>query len=248
MKHYRFIIILIIVTAATAIGTATEGSIPELWQKALKLFSANKDWIPGTIIQRTELLTDQGKPESTHEIWIEYKKDDKDKITSEIVKVIKDGKDVTDEFKKEQNKKQKKKDKEDSASFELNDNPFNPDLQKNVSIKATNETQRISGKNCACFEFSQKVEFRENDKILTVTNRGKAWLDKETGYPLKLEYTFDPLPKRMKSIWTIILYEITPEGNWYAKEMTMDGEAGFLFIKKKFHTLITFNNFWKHKS
>ena len=30
------IIILIIVTAVTSIGTATEGSIPELWQKALK--------------------------------------------------------------------------------------------------------------------------------------------------------------------------------------------------------------------
>ena len=245
MKRCQVIILFALIAAATAISTATNENTPELWQKALKLFSANKDWIPGNIIQRTELFTEQGKPESTHEVWIEYKKDDKEKITSEIVKVIKDSKNVTDEFKKEQSKKQKKKDKEDSASFELNDNPFNPDLQKNVSIKVTNETQRISGKNCTGFEFSQKVEFRENDKKLTVTNRGKAWLDKETGYPLKLEYTFDPLPKRMKSIWTIILYEVTPEGNWYAKEMIMDGEAGFLFIKKKFHTLITFNNFWK---
>ncbi|OGF58761.1 MAG: hypothetical protein A2Y62_09635 [Candidatus Fischerbacteria bacterium RBG_13_37_8] len=221
----------------------------ELWNKALEIFKANEKWVPGTMMQKTELLNKKGKVESIEEMLIKLQPDEKEKLKSEIVKVIRDGKDITAEVKEKQQKAeekraQDKKEKDSSASFNSDETPFNPDLQNKVKYSLRKDTQTIGGRLCAGFDYTFDMEYTENGKKKTVQSKGMAWLNSETGHPMKLEYTLQPLPSRMKSLWMIFLYEVTLDGKLYAKEMRMEGEGGILFIKKKIRSITTFSDYW----
>ena len=72
---------------------------------------------------------------------------------------------------------------------------------------------------------------------------GKAWLEENSGIPLKLEFSFEPLPKHVKRLWTIYLYETTASGDWFLQEITVQGQGGFLFIKKGFRSTTRFSDY-----
>jgi hypothetical protein len=72
---------------------------------------------------------------------------------------------------------------------------------------------------------------------------GMAWLEENSGMPLKLEFSLTPLPKRIRSLWTVYLYEVSQPDRWLLKQITISGEGGFLFIKKKFRSTTAFSEF-----
>ena len=72
-----------------------------------------------------------------------------------------------------------------------------------------------------------------------------AWLDGATGASLEIDFVMDPLPDKVQALETRVTYQYTPEGLWFAKEMTIAAKGGFLFITKYIDTHMVFSEHWK---
>jgi hypothetical protein len=101
----------------------------------------------------------------------------------------------------------------------------------------------LFGHICQRFDFTYQTEIVSKGETEKLTWNGMTWLDENTGVPLKLEFSLEPLPKRIRSLWTIYLYEISETNNWVLKKITISGQGGFLFIKKKFRSTTVFSDY-----
>ena len=230
-----------------AANEAVKSDPPGLWQKALDTFQKNRDWFPGKMSICSETLDRQGRPDSITKLYFNIIVDDKGEVRSELLQALKNGKDISTDIKKKlatgeaQDKKTAKK--KDTLTVSLSDNPFNPDRQHEVKVRAHAEKQVLFGRLCQRFDFSFQTEFIRKNRPENLIWVGRAWLEESSGIPFKLEFSFEPLPKHVHSLWTIYLYEINAAGDWLLKEIKVQGQGGFLFIKKGFRSTTNFSDY-----
>jgi len=257
-------------TAAAAAKTQ-----PPLWAQAVKIFEANKDLVPGTVLQKVQELDDDGRVKSESRAEISIALDGSGKIKTDIVSASKDGKDVTAEerkkaeerAKKEAAEEKKKQDaarnvkkeaakdspgdsgegsKEQSRSFSSGDSPFNPELQSAVLVTETSSRETIDGRLCIRFGYSYPTPSEEAPKKKPTMIKGSAWVDEATGRPVKVEFTEDPLPRGAKSMLTTLHYGSGGNGQWILERMEFEGRGAFLFFKKRIRGDIAFSDYWKY--
>jgi len=204
-----------------------------LWRKALAVAGSNTNWLPGLIITRTEVLQ-KGKVEGVHEVWRRSTMGTHGEVVTTTVKVLEDGKDVTAKEKKEMDAKNGPK------KETLGGHPFDVNLQDRLSLKRTDQTKDISGRDCVGYEFDLR-----NTNGVTV--KGTTWLEKETGWPAEIEnMTINPPPeRRFKRMATTTRYESSPEGRWQIKELTTTGTVSVMFIKADIRSTTTFSSYWQ---
>jgi hypothetical protein len=227
---------------------AVNANSPGLWQKALDVFRKNSAWLPGKVAVLSEMLDRRGRPDSITKLYFNITVDDKGEARTELLQAFKDGKDISADMKKNlartdaQDEKTAKKG--NTLTVSLAENPFNPGRQQDVTVQAYAEQQVLFGRICNRFDFSFKTEIaRKGNKVEKTTWVGKAWLEENSGIPLKLEFSFAPLPKHVNSLWSIYLYEITAAEDWLLKEIRFQGQGGFLFIKKNFRSTTSFSDY-----
>jgi hypothetical protein len=155
-------------------------------------------------------------------------------VITDTVKVLEDGKDVTEQEKKKEKGKTKK------ASGQATGNPFSAETQDRLTLNVTNRSRSIAGKDCVGYLF--EVRNTSGPKM-----RGVAWLERETGIPAELEnVTLDPLPdKHLKGMTITTRYESAAEGAWRVKEMRTVGKVSMLFINADVQSTMTFSEYWK---
>jgi hypothetical protein len=250
---------LAIAHAAAVLSLHAAPAVPALWTKAVAIYEANKNLVPGSMTQTVEELDGDGAVKSSTVSALRFSPDPSAEqgVATEIVSVVKDGKDVTAEQRKELDKQREKRAKEEkkkadkdgerSQSVSSNDSPFNPDFQKSVAVSDRGGRETIAGRACSSFDFSYTRTDGENPKAKPYTVKGVAWLDEETGAPLKVESTRDPLPRGAKRMSSTFLYEIRPDGSWVLKEMQFEGAGGILFIKKSFRMKASFADHWLYE-
>jgi hypothetical protein len=240
-----------------AAGRPLQNVIPSLWTKAVAVFETNKNIIPGSMTQTTEELGADGSVKSRTESRFRFSPDgtDKDGIKTKILSVVKDGKDLTAERQKEYADQRKKREAQEEKrgpgknekrtySFSSNDSPFSAEVQKDIQAVDTGKRENIGGRGCAVFEFAYLRRDESGAKTKPYTVRGTAWIDEESGHPLRLDSTRDPLPRGAKRLSSSSLYETRPDGSWVLKEILFEGEGGFLFIKKRFRVKAVFGDHW----
>ena len=231
--------ILVWVAAVGLLVPRVSSAQPDLWQKAVQIAARNQNWVPGEAYTRTEVMNTKGKLEHVEESEFRILRRQGGEVKTEIVRVVRDGKDETAQARKKQQEAEKKNpDKAGGKTFRVGRSPFLPEVQDSVTVQPLDSTATIDGKRCAGFRFEELVP--RGRKIV-----GTAWLDVQTGAPVLLEFEPRPLPKRVKKMRTQIRYRWTPEGDWYPVEMTMSGEGGFLFIKKRFRSVIRLSKHWR---
>jgi hypothetical protein len=123
--------------------------------------------------------------------------------------------------------------------------PFDPGQQEGITVKPTGREEVIDGKRCAVFEFEDRRGRDEEDEDDDMIFTGKAWLETGTGIPVKIEFTSDPLPKRVKKMDTMVMYEYAGPDSLYARSTHVEATGGFLFIKKHFRMDMTFSDYWR---
>jgi hypothetical protein len=221
-------LILALGCLTTCVASALEDS---LWRKAISVAGSNTNWVAGLVITRTEILQ-KGKVESVHELWRRSSLGVNGEVVTATVKVLEDGKDITAKEKKEFDAKEKK--------GKLGGHPFDVNLQDRVSLKQTDQSKIISGRDCVGYEFVLR-------NTNGVTTKGIAWLEKETGRPAEIDnMTIDPLPeKRFKGMATTTRYELSPEGRWQVKELITTGTISVLFIKANVRSTTSFSDYWQ---
>jgi hypothetical protein len=215
-----------------------------LWARAVSLAEANADWVPGSVVMVMQEVDKHGEPKSgkRHEFWSRLYPGEDGEVEAEIVKVLENGEDVTEERKAEMEEEEKDPDSHTMESY----NPFERENQETMKVTATGSEVVVDGRPCAIFEFEHpEVEQDEDgDKSREVTVTGTAWLESGTGVPVMVEYTTDPLPKRVKRMVTTIKYNYGGPDSWYPASLHLEATGGFLFIKKHFHMDMTFSDHW----
>ncbi len=257
--------------AAAPDSTAAAKAQPPLWAQAVKIFEANKDLVPGKVLQKIQELEDDGRVKSESNAEISLALDGAGKIKSDVVKATKDGKDVTaaerkkadERSQKEAAREQKKKDagkkakkdaksdsdkdsKEDSHSISSGDSPFDPEIQKDVCVTETGARETIGSRSCVRFGYTYPVPAKKPSKGKPTMVKGTAWIEESTGNPVKIEFTNDPLPKGAKSMLTKLHYGSGGNGSWILERMEFEGSGSFLFIKKRIRGDISLGDYWKY--
>jgi hypothetical protein len=206
-----------------------------LWRKAVAVAKASADWVPGLVITRSEVFH-KGESEGIHEIWQRSKPGPKGEVLTETIKILEDGKDVT----KKEMMENKEMDGVKKADSKGGGNPFDPDVQDQLTLKVTGRSRVIAGLDCLGYAFELK---NTNGPMV----RGTAWLEKETGVPREIDnMTVDPLPdKHLKQLTLRTHYETT-NGVWLAKSTEATSTVKVLFIKADLRSTTTFSEHWKN--
>jgi hypothetical protein len=249
-------------TSASADSTrAWANTKPALWVKAVDIFESNKRLVPGTVSQKIEELDDDGRVKSETDIDVTLALDEAGKIKSEIARATKDGKDITAEERKKAAEREKKEEKaakeraakrekdsdESSHSFSSDDGPLNAKMQSDVRVTELPVGETVDSVLCVRYQFSypDKREGRSKGKPVMVT--GTAWLEEGSGRPVKIEYTYDPLPKHVKKMRTVMRYGTHGDDAWVLREMTFEASGSFLFWGKSMRGEFAFNDYWKYE-
>jgi hypothetical protein len=244
----RYLVIIpvfcVLATALGALSTSVAGAPTDsLWLKAVALSERNDDLVPGLMKMHMQEVDKHGEPkdiEKYHEVWSALKLGEGGEVEYEMIRAIENGKDVTEEEKekaREESVEGEADEESESHSMESY-NPFDPGNQEKVSIGAVREGEIVDGKKTAVYEFTERTD----DNIVV---SGKAWLEEDTGVPVRVEYTPDPLPKRIKHMVTTMEYEHIYPDSLIVKHMLVDVTGGILFIKKHFHMDMTFDRYWR---
>lgn len=245
---------------------APEGAVPPLWTRAAAAYEANKNLVPGSMVQLVEELDGDGKVKSRNEARLRFTPGGPDSVTTEILSATEDGKDVTakerEKLARQQEKARKdrakqakadekrageKKDGERSHGVSSNDSPFAENAQKDIRVADTGRRETERGRRCAVLEFAYPRRDPDDPKAKPFTVKGTAWIDEETGAPLRVDSTRDPLPRGVKRMSSTFLYAPRPDGSLVLSEMRIEGEGGFLFINKRFRMKAAFADHWLYE-
>lgn len=241
MKRLAILVFIPLIAATIYRPPSCRAQAPadSLWLKAVALAGMNNNLAPGSIRMRMQEMDKHGQPKDEdkyYETWSRLFLGEDGKVDFETIKVLENGEDITAE---EKAKERQRDDEEDGKSHSVRGyDPFDADSQSKMKAVRLDTTDIIDGRATVLYEFT---EHSQDDKIMT----GRAWLDAAGGVPVRIEYTSDPLPKRVKRMITTLEYEYMPPESLIVRRMGVDATGGFLFIKKHFHMDMTFSEYWR---
>jgi hypothetical protein len=230
-------------------GAGAETSDPSgLWQKALAVFQQNSDLLPHKMEVFSELLDRRGRTDTVSQFYFDIRYDGQGKSRSELTRAFKDGQDISAEAKKrfigsDAPPEKPGAKKRQTFTFSMSDVPFNPERRHLTAARARPETQVLFGRSCRRFDISFRANSAVKEPAREMNWVGMAWLEEESGVPVKLEFSIEPLPKNVNSLWTIYRYELDAAGDWALREISVQGQGGFLFIKKGFRSTTRFSEY-----
>jgi hypothetical protein len=215
-----------------------------VWIKAVSLAEQNRDLVPGTIESYMQEVDKHGKPKDEDKYrhtWARLSLNAEGEVEYGSIKVIDDGKDITEEEQAKELKRRDEDNEDDSGSFSAKGySPFRRDAQERMSIERMKETEVVDGRDLVVFKFVEHPEDEDGEEFM-----GTAWFDPASGVPVRMQYSTDPLPKRVKRMITTMEYGYSEPDSLVVKKMTMDVTGGILFIKKHFHMEMNFSDHWR---
>ena len=218
-----------------------------LWQKAVDICRRNSDWYPERITILSEVLNRQGQPSSVTQLFFSLRLGAEGRLSTELTRALKNGQDTTAEMRSKVAIRHPEEpldpDKEDTYSMSISDSPFVPERQASVTFSASIEKRLLFGHSCRRFDFSYQTKIIRKGETEKLTWNGMAWLEEGSGVPVKLEFSLAPLPSRIRSLWTVTLYDTARPDRWVVKKVAISGHGGFLFITKRFRTTTTFSDY-----
>jgi hypothetical protein len=115
------------------------------------------------------------------------------------------------------------------------DNPFFASSEGRASHERVGE-DTLNGRSCIVFRFEERpppaapptVGKGEETGIVV----GTAWLDRETGIPLKMVYHPKEMPKHVSVYDLTVYFSVLPDGSTVPRELDMQMKAGFLWYKR----------------
>jgi hypothetical protein len=234
-SRYEFNLSLLILLFGFLISAVAEPD--PLWEKAVTLMGANRQWVPGLLVTTVSQVSET---EPAQQIWTRFFLNDSGKVEDQLIRFLEKGVDVTEirRQKLAESRKKSADSDEKKHSISLSSiSPFSPESHEKVRYqRVAQETQR--GFMCDVFEYSQVTE--DGDQLV-----GRSWLDSNTGIPIKVDYTMDPLPRFVKEMHTTILFNSSSPDSLYPIEIIMEGKGGILFLKKEIRTTIQLTEYWQ---
>jgi hypothetical protein len=246
MRYTALLMTFFVTTAAFGCLSICKAEAPtdSLWVRAVVLWSGNDDLVPGLIKMHMQEVDKHGKikdQDKYREVWSSLSLGEDGEVEYQMVKVVEDGEDKTEQEKAKQDEEREEEEKEDgdSESHEMEGySPFDSKTQDRISVNLLGAGGIVGGRDTEIYEFT---EVTEDD----VEMSGRAWLETATGAPVRIEYTRDPLPKHVKHMVTTMEYEHPAPDSLIVSDMFVEVTGGILFFKKHFHMNMEFHDYWR---
>ena len=207
-------------------GAAAEGTcLPAqvLWARAQTLYQATQNWQPSRILSRTDELDDSGKVTDTTQVDVAYSAGPQGTVVRKVLAAWKNGQDITADRQKA------------PPAQKMPAIPFDPAVQSRLTlVPGPFETRQ--GRSLVRFDFA--VAPRDGDG-----SRGRVWLDPETGSPVEMSFTLDPLPQFVEKV--DVLLQARQEGDHIElNRLEFQARGSFLFIHKNIHSVMVYSRFF----
>jgi len=213
-----------------------------LWMKAVDLCARDRHWEPGLIRSFTRYVDKTEYPKSFESFWRRHSPGENGEVKKEIIKALKNGKDITEKKQKKYSKPAKPTDGISETALGLDGTlPFDTEIQAQISYRRIDLENSPRCENAVAFSFTRQMEH-------TAHLSGIVWLDANTGRPLKLLYAPDPLPGRIKKMTIEMLFDSTPEGAWKPSEVNITAMGKFLFFTKRLRNTTSITDYWNRKN
>ena len=238
----RLRLLSVILFSITALAAADTTADP-LWAKATGVFLENYTWTPGRMEILSEELDKSGKVKSSERRLLAVSLTDDNHTRTEVVFAEKDGEDVTAEEREKQEEDEESTSESDSGSDDSANgggffpSPFDPDLRDKVSWERSDNTSLVGDRLCRQYD----VRMHWEKKRYYV---GVAYLDLETGVPLRFDATIDPLPMFVKFLDVRVDYNSDPQA-WYVTSVMFEGKGSIVLIEKWFRTSMVFGQYFR---
>lgn len=236
----KLLILLAVIAASPAAGA------DELWNRAVSLFSTNSGWTAGRTEVVSENFNRKGALRSV-ERRITRSRLESDGMKTEILFVEKDGVDITAEAREKAEQQRLAQDEEDKAQHEASEseaesdsgfpNPFDPNRQNVVEYQRNGKTLRVDGVSLVGFDFRMQVE--EETFYL-----GAVFLDPDSGTPVELEATMEPLPRFADFVRIYVQFNNDDE-RWHVNFMEIEGAGSWLLIHRHFKSSISLSDYFR---
>lgn len=237
----RIVLLTIIVTAAQAVLA------DPLWQEAVDLYAAFGDLLPGRMEISFEQYNGRGNLVTAETTEIDVWVDTDGEVRSEILRATRNGEDVTEERRENPQSggppfgggTDEREDDEEGGPFSgLQRSPFDPEEQANVVVTEPGAVELIDGTRARRYDF---VHTTGPDTATT----GSAWLSAETGEPIRVEATIEPLPPLVDEFVIRQHYGRDEQDRWVTKLLEFDGTGNVLFIRRRIESRMVFSDYFR---
>jgi hypothetical protein len=115
--------------------------------------------------------------------------------------------------------------------------PFEPEFQNEVSARITGETKNVEGRQCVGYNY---VWHREAEVLA-----GTAWLEQETGMPVKTESSGkEGIRSGFSSGQSVtVIFHNESCDAWFPQRMIMEMEAGLLSLGRNFRITLEYQDY-----
>ena len=223
-----------------------------LWNRAVDLFEANSTLVPGRVEMHAREYGGRNRRLRNEEHGIyRTRLTAEQELETEIVRVVRNGEDITDERRADGNgggfaaifgpppdmpEDQEGEEEERTGGGPGQSTPFDPALQHLVTFSRGGDTRMVAGRRTVAYAFRQQSE---DDPEQFVT--GTAWLDAQSGAPLLLESTLDPLPSRMLNTLAFQSWFSETADGWFLTRLDVNIVVQAVVVRREFETTISFS-------
>ncbi len=228
-KMKKTVIIVMMVVLILSLSASEN----DLWNKAKQFIENGSNLVPCKIVTTTKEITKKGEEKSRTIISIKTQQEEEGVSVSFIegtrdnVELTTDDSDVKDAL---------------MDDYKPSESTF---FEKVVSFKQTSEEMIIHDKQCVAFEYIGESTRTEKKKEVNVTETGKLWVEKSTGFPMIREFSSSPLPKHLKKMDMKIHYEDN-ENRCTESKVELDIVASLMLMKFRIDILMEFSEHWEY--
>ena len=231
-KNYKKAFTLVITACLFSIASlSADTGADSLWLKTVELAEINRGWIAGKTEILLEFLNSKGIASKTMRMSGTAELTESNVIKREVT--------GSEDFRK---MKSQQNDNSEGPGFlrqQENYNPFLPEVQRNISITHLDNSEVFKGVVCAVYDISGIGE--DGEKYTA-----KAWIDEQTGVPLRLQVTLVTMPGNVRSMKVDMVFSSTDSLDVYPETSIMEMTAvRFLIIKQRLRWTMKYDNYFK---
>jgi hypothetical protein len=241
MRRTRAIAFLILLATS-----ALPAMADELWQMAVEHYAIHQDLLPGRMIMRFDQYNGRGNLVSSDYSEMELVVGPDGEVEGRTVLAMRDGRDVTDDQRRNAGGPPFAGGSDDGGDSDspfagLMLSPFDPDEQYRVVASDTGRREIVGGMPTRVYRF----EHTTSTKGGTV---GLVWLDAESGAPVKLSASIEPLPGYVSEFEMLQDFATDPDGRWYMSRMEFVGAGHILFVRRRIESEIVLTDYFQDPS
>ncbi len=119
----------------------------------------------------------------------------------------------------------------------VGNSPFEPEFQNEISVYFTGETKNVEGRQCVRYDYV----WRKETEVLT----GTAWLEQDTGIPVKTESSGKQSvrPKLSSRQRVTVIFHHGSGGAWFPQRMVMEIEGGLFTLGRDFRITLEYRGY-----